>query len=271
MRLFHTADLTWHQLCADVSVHMGWLRLVGSLKSYVSFAEYRLFYRALLQKRPPILRSLLIEATPYVLYRLLHMTFLPMSQCICDMCLRLSAYVIYRALHRTYAPTSQYISDMKSQSISLMTRPHSRVYHDLCADITYDKYFWYEFAHETWRVCVSRSAYLTWLMWLCHMTYVPMSQKCILDMNRHTSHGEGTAVRCNTLQHTATHCNMHCNTQEWIGARQVARLLTSQCISDMTRPHFFLSHVTHERDVLYTCLIHMYAGANFFRDWINNV
>ena len=34
---------------------MGWLRLVGSLKSYVSFAEYSLFYRALLQKRPIML------------------------------------------------------------------------------------------------------------------------------------------------------------------------------------------------------------------------
>ena len=30
---------------------MGWLWLVGSLKIYVSFAEYRLFSRALLQKR----------------------------------------------------------------------------------------------------------------------------------------------------------------------------------------------------------------------------
>ena len=45
--------------------HMGWLRLVGSLKVYVSVAEYRLFYRALSQKRPIILRSLLIVATPY--------------------------------------------------------------------------------------------------------------------------------------------------------------------------------------------------------------
>jgi len=44
---------------------MGWLRLVGSLKLQVSFAEYCLFYRALLQKRPIILRSLLIVATPY--------------------------------------------------------------------------------------------------------------------------------------------------------------------------------------------------------------
>jgi len=41
---------------------MRWLRLVGSSKLYVSFAEYSLFYRALLQKGPIILRSLLIVA-----------------------------------------------------------------------------------------------------------------------------------------------------------------------------------------------------------------
>jgi len=45
--------------------NMGWLWLVGSFKLYLSFAEYRLFYRALLQKRPIILRSLLSIATPY--------------------------------------------------------------------------------------------------------------------------------------------------------------------------------------------------------------
>ena len=45
---------------------MRWLRLVGSLKSYVSFADYCLFHRALLQKRPTISRSLLIVATPYI-------------------------------------------------------------------------------------------------------------------------------------------------------------------------------------------------------------
>jgi len=37
---------------------------VGSIKLYVSFAEYGLFYRALLQKRPIILRRLLHVATP---------------------------------------------------------------------------------------------------------------------------------------------------------------------------------------------------------------
>jgi len=44
---------------------MGWLRLVGSFKLQVSFAK-KLYERDdILQKRPIILRSLLIVATPY--------------------------------------------------------------------------------------------------------------------------------------------------------------------------------------------------------------
>jgi len=64
-------------ICVTRCIHMcdttsmGWLRLVGSLKLQVSFAEYRLFYMALLQKRPIILRSLQVIATPY-----LHATWL---------------------------------------------------------------------------------------------------------------------------------------------------------------------------------------------------
>ena len=52
-------------LAPGTTPRMGWLRLVGSLKLQASFAEYGLFDRALLQKRPMILRSLLIVATPY--------------------------------------------------------------------------------------------------------------------------------------------------------------------------------------------------------------
>jgi len=50
-------------LCVVERTHitMEWLRLVGSLKLHVSFAEYSLFYRALFQKRPIILRSLRID------------------------------------------------------------------------------------------------------------------------------------------------------------------------------------------------------------------
>jgi len=48
-----------------IFVHMGWLRFVGSLNLQDSNAEepYRRDY--ILQKRPIILRSLLIIATPY--------------------------------------------------------------------------------------------------------------------------------------------------------------------------------------------------------------
>ena len=56
-----------HGTCIQMSqgTCMGWLRSVGSIKLQVSFAEYRLFYRALLQKRPIILSILLTKATPY--------------------------------------------------------------------------------------------------------------------------------------------------------------------------------------------------------------
>jgi len=47
----------FHSCREGANGNMGWLRLVGSLKLWVSFAEYSLFYRALLQKRPMVLRN----------------------------------------------------------------------------------------------------------------------------------------------------------------------------------------------------------------------
>ena len=43
--------------------NMGWLRSVGLIELYASFAEYPLFYRSLLQKRPIILSILVTKAT----------------------------------------------------------------------------------------------------------------------------------------------------------------------------------------------------------------
>jgi len=51
--------------CLIHSCGMGWLRLVGSLKLQVSFAREPYKRNDILQKRPIILRSLLIVATPY--------------------------------------------------------------------------------------------------------------------------------------------------------------------------------------------------------------
>jgi len=46
-------------------IGIGWLRFVGSLKLYVSFAKEPYKRDYILQKRPVILRSLLIVANPY--------------------------------------------------------------------------------------------------------------------------------------------------------------------------------------------------------------
>ena len=49
---------------ARIMLPMSWLRLVGSLKLWVSFAKKPYKRNQVLQKRPIILRSLLIVATP---------------------------------------------------------------------------------------------------------------------------------------------------------------------------------------------------------------
>ena len=48
----HSTQHTAHSRYVLYMTGMGWLQLVGSIKFKVSYAEYGLFYRALLQKRP---------------------------------------------------------------------------------------------------------------------------------------------------------------------------------------------------------------------------
>jgi len=52
------------QAVSESTCIMGWLRLVGFLKVYVSFAKEPYQRDNVLQKRPMILRSLLFVATP---------------------------------------------------------------------------------------------------------------------------------------------------------------------------------------------------------------
>jgi len=62
---------------------VGWLRLVGSLKLQVSFAKEPYKRDKILQKRPMILRSLLIVATPYELLHILYIhTILLVFTCL---------------------------------------------------------------------------------------------------------------------------------------------------------------------------------------------
>jgi len=70
--------------CTDAST--GWLRLVGSLKLYVSLESVGLFCRALLQQRPIISRSLLVVATPYFTLASVHYFYT-------DCCMHINTYI----------------------------------------------------------------------------------------------------------------------------------------------------------------------------------
>jgi len=48
----HTCEWVMSQIWMSHVIDMGWLRLLGSIKLQVSFAEYCLFFRALLQMKP---------------------------------------------------------------------------------------------------------------------------------------------------------------------------------------------------------------------------
>ena len=52
--------LALHRAVLLVHTYMGWLRLVGPLQTYVSFAKKPYKTEDILQKRPMFLRSLLI-------------------------------------------------------------------------------------------------------------------------------------------------------------------------------------------------------------------
>ena len=62
----HIYIQTYKNTCKYSFMHMGWPRLVGSIKLQFSFAEYSLFYRSLVQKRPIIVSIPLTEATSYM-------------------------------------------------------------------------------------------------------------------------------------------------------------------------------------------------------------
>jgi len=68
-----------------MSHHMGWLRLVGSLKLQVSFAKHPYNRNYILQRRPMILRSLLIVTTTYVVY-MCHMYVCHSHLYVCRVC-----------------------------------------------------------------------------------------------------------------------------------------------------------------------------------------
>jgi len=65
--------IVYHEiLYHSLETYMRWLGLVGSLKLQVSFSKEPCKRDYILQKRPIILRSLLIVATPYLMTYICH-------------------------------------------------------------------------------------------------------------------------------------------------------------------------------------------------------
>ena len=97
---------------------MGWLRSVGSIKWQVSFAEYRLLYRALLQKRPIILSILLTKATPYM-----YMASGDLTLCLC--------------IHGVTSCISSIYSTYKKHTYNLYTLYSIHTWHQLISHYEY--------------------------------------------------------------------------------------------------------------------------------------
>jgi len=107
---------------------MRWLRLVGSLKLYVSFAEHSLFYRALLQKRRILLRSLLIVATPYpdIMACLNEPCVSKRARCLCKKAPHLCAWCMLMTHHITRI-CSAFVRFVYVDDSSYRTNPNSDV------------------------------------------------------------------------------------------------------------------------------------------------
>ena len=99
--------------------HMGWLRLVGSLKLWISIAQEPYKRDHILQKIPIILRSLLIVATPYVyMSHVSHMnvSYYRSSSSICTS--KMSRIGMSHVLHRERVRSYVYMSHVSHMNVS---------------------------------------------------------------------------------------------------------------------------------------------------------
>jgi len=159
--------------------NMGWLRWVGSIKVYVSFAKEPYKRDYILQKRPIILSRLLIVATPYVLQNTILYNTCSYVQITYDLYIWYVLCNIYILMHM--------------QHVHIHLHLHMCVYMHI-----------YVYMHLPTR-------YIFWNT--RNMLQGPPFRISV----RWSADGFGT-THCNSLQHTAIHCNTlqctatHCNT-----------------------------------------------------------
>jgi len=133
----HTYICTYIHARWYTDVGIGWLRLVGSLKLSVSFAEYIVsFIRLFCQKRSMILRSLVIVATPYVIPRKVSASW------VCAHSLRCSTHcnTLHNTLQYGVATITRRMSTHSDSArewahTQLRQWAHTQIYVYTCTDI----------------------------------------------------------------------------------------------------------------------------------------
>jgi len=151
-----------------VDTYMGWLRLVGSIKLYVSFAEYSLFYRFLLQLGPLIVSMLLSEATASMSFDLhtsllIRMHLFWYMYISFDICTSLLIYV------RLF--WYMYVSFDICTSLLIYVRLFWYMYvsFDVCTSLLiYVRLFWY--VYVSFDICTSLLIYVR-LFWYMYVSF----------------------------------------------------------------------------------------------------
>jgi len=107
--------------CETWLVGMGWLRVVGSLESWVSFAKEPYKRDDILQQRPMILRRLLIVATPYAWHDLLSC-----ATCVLRMCdmirLKIMSFTCRTVMSHTWMRHITHINESRHTNATCVIR-----------------------------------------------------------------------------------------------------------------------------------------------------
>ena len=213
---------------------MGWLRLVGSLKLWVSFAEYRLFYRALLQTCVGHSFSHLIWhmrvkhhfTSEDEIHRLstlcifvIKKHFLKRTVTLEDMAHVLNKYRLRG--HTTHCNTHTYLGDTCTTAPcynTLQHVSHTSVWHmshssHIC--LTHEKHFYIGIYDS------SSSAQSHWNIWLiCQQSHLNIRLICQTDMTR-LSNWYDSSVKliwhsCQSCQTDKTHLSTKSHRKIWL-------------------------------------------------------
>jgi len=205
-------------LCDITHSHMGWLRWVGSLKLQVSFAKKPYKRDGILQKRPIILRSLIIVATPYQ--------------------------------ERKHNPCLQYMNESRH----VHKRVTSRICMSFVTHANASRHIEYESCHTSLalgRICGgSAQVPHTWMSYITHMNELHHTQQ-----ESCRTHGQVTSHT--STRHVTHMCESHTNVwvtsrTHMYGSRHVQVWVMAHLASNRHDPGRIGASVTHINESRHT-------------------